>query len=242
MKKKLAIFASLVLIFSVAAAGTYAYLTAQGMAHNVITAGNINITLHDEGKQGETWDDFNKLYPTGASVMPGVTVDKRVYVENTGKNPCYVRVKLTPSAVDAGGSPLATDGQFQLDLASYAQYWTMDSEGFYRYNTMLQPGDKTEMLISSVTFDTKMGNTYMNSRFDILVDAQAVQGQNNTFDTAVGETVLDVKGWPAAPAPTETPADTGSPAVTETPAVTEAPVESPVAPPAESVEPDPVNT
>ncbi len=41
------------------------------------------------------------------------------------------------------------------------------------------------------------------------------------------------------PAP---PAAAGPPAVTETPAVTEAPVESPVAPPAESVEPDPVNT
>lgn len=210
MKKKLAVFASLVLILSVAAAGTYAYLTAQGMAHNVITAGNISATLHDEGKNGDAWEGFNELYPTGASVMPGVTVDKRVYVENVGQNPCYVRVKLTPSATK-DGEPLTTEGQFQLDLERYADSWTLDSEGFYRYNTSLQPGEKTEMLISSVTFDTKMGNAYMNSRFDILVDAQAVQKQNNTFDTTAGETVLDVMGWPES-----------------TSAVTESPAESPV--------------
>ena len=217
MKKKLAVFASLVLILSVAAAGTYAYLTAQGMAHNVITAGNISVTLHDEGKNGDAWEDFNELYPTGASVMPGVTVDKRVYVENVGQNPCYVRVKLTPSAIKAG-EPLTTEGQFQLDLERYADSWTLDSEGFYRYNTSLQPGEKTEMLISSVTFDTKMGNAYMNSRFDILVDAQAVQSQNNTFDTTAGETVLDVKGWPES-----------------TPAASENPGESPAESPVESI-------
>lgn len=202
MKKKLAVFASLVLILSVAAAGTYAYLTAQGMAHNVITAGNISVTLHDEGKNGEEWTDFNQLYPNGAGVMPGVTVDKRVYVENTGKNPCYVRVKLTPTAA-VNGDPLDTEGQFRLDMERYAQFWTLDDDGFYRCNTLLQPGEATEMLISSVTFDEQMGNEYQNARFDIVVDAQAVQGQNNDADPDV----LAVKGWPETdvPEPSEIP-------------------------------------
>lgn len=202
MKKKLAVFASLVLILSVAAAGTYAYLTAQGMAHNVITAGNISVTLHDEGKNGEEWTDFNQLYPNGAGVMPGVTVDKRVYVENTGKNPCYVRVKLTPTAT-VNGDPLDTEGQFRLDMERYAQFWTLDDDGFYRCNTLLQPGEATEMLISSVTFDEQMGNEYQNARFDIVVDAQAVQGQNNDADPDV----LAVKGWPETdvPEPSEIP-------------------------------------
>lgn len=225
MKKKLAVFASLVLILSVAAAGTYAYLTAQGMAHNVITAGNISVTLHDEGKNGDAWEDFNELYPTGASVMPGVTVDKRVYVENVGQNPCYVRVKLTPSATK-DGEPLTTEGQFQLDLERYADSWTLDSEGFYRYNELLQPGEKTEMLLSSVTFDEKMGNAYMNSRFDIVVDVQAVQSQNNIFNQDAGETILNVQGWPQTAAPVVSQPPTDSPEPETTPAASETPTNS----------------
>ena len=69
--------------------------------------------------------------------------------------------------------------------------WTLGADGFYYFNEVLNPGETTDNLFTTVTFSTAMGNSYMNAVFFIGVDAEGVQSQNN------GATVGDAIGWPS---------------------------------------------
>ena len=89
MKRKLLILSVLVICIATLAAGTLAYFTSEGTAHNVITTGGVEIAVQewaDEGRQ----TPFEDL--TG--IMPGMTVTKIAEIRNTGASEAWVRVKV----------------------------------------------------------------------------------------------------------------------------------------------------
>lgn len=190
--KKFAVTAiSLALIASAAAAGTLAYFTDAGTAHNIITSGTVDIEVVEK----TLGDDGEELpYPTDAitGIMPGTTVSKIVRVKNTGTAPAHVRVKvstvvtLADSTVDAEGAQYVS---YEVNTAD----WTEKEDGYYYYNTSLAAGDTTEPLFEEVAFDVTMGNKYQNSTAEIDVQAFATQTANN------GATPLEAAAdsWPA---------------------------------------------
>lgn len=202
MRKKLILAISLVLVLGAAVYGTVAYMTASVTAHNVITAGNVQIELRDQtlGEEGALID-----FPVegGLQVMPGVTADKLVSVENVGNNPCWVRVKLDKTVTLAGEEePFAVDNEIILNFASLADWddnWVDGGDGFYYYTKPLLPagsadGTVTPYLFTEVYFNGELGNEYQGSTVVIKVTAYAVQSENNMAD---GD-VLGVVGWPDA--------------------------------------------
>lgn len=181
-KKKLAVLAMLVVCIAILATGTLAYYTAQETAYNVITTGTLSMDLHDETTDGK---DFPEEGISG--VMPGRVVDKVVYVENDGDVTFWTRIKLEKTIADANGNTDRLNfSHIKLNLNTTD--WT-EQDGYYYYNKPLKPGESTEKLFTKVTFDTSMGNAYMNARVEINVIAQAVQSKNN------GSSALDAVGW-----------------------------------------------
>ena len=178
MKKKLLSLALATMIMSTLAYGTLAYFTSEGRAENKITTGNLEIILHDETTEGAP-------FPVDgiSGVMPGDVVDKVVYVENTGGNSSYVRIKLEQK-ID---SEELSFENITLDINE--EDWTYQ-DGWYYYNEALDKGELTEKLFTKVTFNTDMGNDYMNAKIEINVIAQAVQSKNN------GDSALEALGWP----------------------------------------------
>lgn len=91
MKRRLLAGAVIVMCLSLLAYGTLAYFTAEDIAHNVITSGEIDIELQE-------WADEEKTTPfpeDGVNgVMPGTDVTKIVEVRNTGSNDAYIRVRV----------------------------------------------------------------------------------------------------------------------------------------------------
>lgn len=92
MKKKIL---SLCLVVCLAATaivgGTLAYFTDTDDAENVFTTGNVDIELI------ETFD------PDNAKLMPGINIEKDVFVKNEGTETSYVRVHVAiPSMLDSG--------------------------------------------------------------------------------------------------------------------------------------------
>lgn len=181
-KRKIFLLAILVCCVALSAAGTLAYFTAEETAYNVITTGTLDMTLHEEIANGQP---FPKEGVSG--VMPGQSVDKIVYIENSGDADFYVRISLSMSVANASGKALSAD-VMTLDINTDA--WTKKGD-YYYYNTALKPGEKTAPLFKTVKFDADMGNEYMNCKANIIVSAQSVQSRNN------GETVFDAQGWPA---------------------------------------------
>lgn len=189
MKRKLLIVSVVAICIAILAAGSLAYFTAEGKAHNVITTGGVEIAL-------EEWadEDMTKPYNKEAvSVMPGTKVTKIVQVKNTGASDAWVRVKVEKN-IELGQEieiPGVDNPQEELvALNINTQDWELDTDGFYRYKSVLKPGKTTEPILRSVEFMPAMDNVYQNARISVDISAQAVQYANN------GTTVTAAQGWP----------------------------------------------
>lgn len=184
MKRKIAALVVFIAVAVMSISGTMAYFTADSIATNVITSGNIKIDLIEMEKT----DDGLKPFEDKTGIMPGDTISKIVTVKNTGDNPAYVRVlvnkmvTLESGAISEAGNQLITCDFNTAD-------WTA-VDGYYYYNKPLAAGEETTALFTTVTFSTAMGNLYQNCTATIDVEAQAVQVKNN------GNNVFEAAGWP----------------------------------------------
>ncbi len=196
MKRKLLIVSALAILVAVTAAGTLAYFTDTGTAHNVITTGNVKIELNE-------WADeaCEQPFQDKTGVMPGTKVTKIVEVKNTGTGAAFLRLYVEKNVYGADQKPMKSD-PVSLDFDN--RNWTYsESEGYYYYNRPLEPGKTTEPLFTTVTFDPQMGNEYQNATAHVKVIAYAVQSANN------GDSPQAAKGWPsdtqAEPTPVPNP-------------------------------------
>ena len=183
MKRKLLILSVLAICIATLAAGTLAYFTSEGKAHNVITTGGVEITVQE-------WADEEKTKPfedlTG--VMPNTTVTKIAEIKNTGASDAWVRVKVEKN-IKLQGEGAPDTGLVELTLNTAD--WT-EKDGYYYYTKVLKPGEVTAPIFTAVTFKPDMGNEYQNATATVDVSAQAVQTANN------GTSALTASGWPAA--------------------------------------------
>lgn len=197
MKKKLTVLAVLALCLGLAATGTWAYFTAQKQVHNVITTGKVDIRLLE-------WADADRTQPfedlTG--IMPGMEVTKIAEVKNIGTAPAFIRVQVVVDVYSAEGNALDS-APVKLD---FNQTDWIYHEGYYYYNRILNPGETTEPLFTTVSFDVFMGDAYQEGTTYVNVHAGAVQSANN------GEDPLQATGWPsfAPPEPTIVPLNPGA--------------------------------
>ena len=192
MKRKILILSVLVICVAILAAGSLAYFTADTKAHNVITSGGVDITLNEWANEDRT-----EPFEDRTGVMPGAEVTKIVEVENTGSGSAWVRVQVVLDVYDE--EEKALDPRY-VSLDFNDTDWTY-FEGYYYYNRALAPGETTEPLFTTVSFDAQMGNEYQNSTAYVEVHAGAVQSANNGTDA------LSATGWPsfAPPEPTVAP-------------------------------------
>lgn len=183
MKRKLLILSVLAICIATLAAGTLAYFTSEGKAHNVLTTGGVEIAVQE-------WADENKQTPFEdlEGIMPGMTVTKIAEIKNTGASDAWIRVLITKNIQLAGdGTPNTALVELELNIAD----WT-EKDGYYYYKEALKPGEVTAPILSSVTFEPTMGNEYQNAAATVDISAQAVQTANN------GTSALTASGWPAA--------------------------------------------
>lgn len=186
MKRKILCLSVIVIMLAILAAGTIAYFTAEGRAHNVITTGSVEIELKE-------WADENKTVPFKdlEGVMPNTTVTKIAEIKNIGKSDAWIRVKIKKSIeLKHEGNPDTNLVELNLndrDWITYGEY--------YYYKNALKPGETTTPIFTSVTFKAAMGNEYQDAKATVDIYAQAVQTANNH---ATGGDVKTVKGWPAS--------------------------------------------
>lgn len=188
MKRKILCLSVIAIMLAILAAGTIAYFTAEGRAHNVITTGSINITVVEQQK-GENGTAVE--YPTEpiTNVVPGAEISKIVTIRNDGKSTAWIRVKVG-TEIKLVGEGVADTSLIVLNFDD--KNWT-EKDGYYYYNKPVDPTESTTALFDTVKFDPQMGNEYQNCTVNINIYAQAVQTANNNPEGGVTE----VKGWPA---------------------------------------------
>ncbi len=192
MKKKIFVICIAAVILAIAVGSSLAYFVSSEKAHNVITTGNVNIKLIEK-----TYSSDGKLidFPKEGidNVLPGSTVDKIVYVENTGSATVWIRLKVY-ARITKGGEELPTtlgDDNIPAITFTPSEDW-VEKDGYYYYTKPVSSKGTTDHFIDKVFFSTKIDNNYQQCNANLIVQAEAVQVANN------GNTVLDATGWPEA--------------------------------------------
>lgn len=135
---------------------------------------------------------------------PGESYHKMPYVENVGKNPAYIRIRVMfPAALDTAilnSSMYTTTALNNKEFTmSYDHSGTVDRGGV-KYNVYtftridpLEPGKMTYWNVwGTVHMDTDVTNAEIaelipNGEFDVLVEADAIQADNFADATAAWE-------------------------------------------------------
>ena len=164
LNRKWFLVIALVMSLTMATAGTLAYLTDRDSEANVFTVGNVEIDLKEEFDQG-------------ATLIPGVNIDKKPVVENIGNNDAWVWAEIAiPSELNSTATASKNVIHFNMSADSVVDgkwnWWDGAdySEGAYmikqktingvaydvyvvQYETALKPGDVTEEMIYKVYLD-----------------------------------------------------------------------------------------
>ena len=151
--KKPLIFIALLFSVFLIVGGTIAYYTSSDTFNNEFDTGTYKIETQEAFVSPDNW-------------TPGTTTPKTVIATNKGSTPAAVRIKLTPSWVDANGDPLPLkDGNDNeaaiINFASNLNSKWIYDNGYYYYKKALNENDSTTSLIDSVTFnpDFNISNT-----------------------------------------------------------------------------------
>ena len=184
LKSRLAVVSLVAMVLTLLTQGTLAYYSTIGKATNVITSGNLELTIREKTDQGT---DFPA---EGVYIVPGDVVSKVVTVENSCEHPFYLRVKLV-YGIDS--QELPSEDCFKLNINK--ENWIL-KDGWYYYTKILQPGEETPEVFSHVEIvGSKVDTGYIGKTLSLTVLAQAVQSENNP--PAVDNDVTSVSGWPA---------------------------------------------
>lgn len=205
MKKKLGLITATVALGALlAVGGTLAWFTDTETATNVVTTGNVNISILEND---EVKDDSGITFP--GNKVPGASLDKVVTVANTGANPAYVRVTLDVTGTNSDGSVL-TDDQIALIKAAIkfpeTSTWAADDNVYY-YKGEVAPEGSTEALITGIEIPTTWDNNMTDLQFEVKIVAEAIQSENllaegvkaevTSLKAAFGDAMLD--GAPTVP-------------------------------------------
>ena len=147
MKKNYKPVATLLLLIGLClvVGGTIAYYTSSDTFNNEFNTGTYVIQTQENFVSPDNW-------------TPGTTTPKTVIATNKGSTPAAVRIKLTPSWVDANGDPLPLKDYEDVEAAridfsidSYRR-WIYE-DGYYYYKRVLKENQSTTPLFNSVTFN-----------------------------------------------------------------------------------------
>lgn len=135
-------------------------LSGTGKLVNTFEPGNVTTEVREEFEPTETACVFRK----------------EPVIANTGKNACYVRVRVTASPEE------------QLEISGWdTQNWTKKEDGYYYYNKVLESGASTTPLFKEVSVKEEYVDTIEG--FEVNVYQEAVQAKMNAAD---GSSTTDV--------------------------------------------------
>ena len=189
MKKKILALSMVACLAATALiGGTLAYFTDTKEATNTFTVGNVEIELTEPNWEGTGSQDAPEVYP-------GEPLAKDPTVENTGANPCFVRIKVDGlDCLDpAGEITYRTD----YVTGNLGDKWEKGTDGYFYYTEVLAVGAKTDALFDQIVIPTDLENGDAETEFDVDVTAEAVQAQGAKASWADVQkmTVEEIAAW-----------------------------------------------
>ena len=207
-RKIILLVALLSMVAILGVGGTLAYFTAGDEATNTFTVGSIAIDLIEPD-----WDDVGKAEAVDS--YPGEPLAKDPQVVNTGKNPCFVRIKV--EGLDQFTEKYGDDAMIKLryidaDSVYHEGINTTDWEyneedGYYYYKKVLATVDtagdawnvglvaKTPELFSQIVIPTQLENSEETKPIVVKAYAVQAQGARAAYSDVKNMTVAEIAAW-----------------------------------------------
>ena len=129
MKKKVSVIVTAAALVALIVVGsTLAFFTSQGNVDNVVTMGNVKISLTEPN------------YKDSGIVVPGQTIVKDPTVTNTGSNTAYIRCKIDMTGLSKDEQGQLLDGNIVFGSAEDGtgrDKWFPADDGYYYYQEKL---------------------------------------------------------------------------------------------------------
>lgn len=205
LKKKIAILTTVAVLSVIAVGTTLALFTSRGEFTNIITMGNVGITLTEPMFTANTEGEN-----TVEDVVPNQVIvkDPLVTVEDDSED-VYVRVEVTIAGdlTDIEEEQLlanltlnqgTVDTPDDVAIGTLDSVWYLSDDGYYYYRPdvldetagILSAGEE-RYVFDSVRIPETWSNEVAGKEFVISITAYAVQADNFT----PGEDILGVYGW-----------------------------------------------
>lgn len=186
MKKKIVTLSLVVALAATAViGGTLAYFTDTDEKTNVLTVGNVDITLTEPN-----WDKTGSKDAEDA--YPGEPLAKDPTVTNDGANPCFVRVKVE---WDENIGPM--EYRTGYESGKLGEGWVDGKDGYFYYEGVLEVGETTDALFDQIVVPVELENDDTDTAYNVVVSAQAVQAQGARPSWAAVQTmsVEEIAAW-----------------------------------------------
>lgn len=117
--------------------------------------------------------EIEEVFTPGTEIEPGTPKQKDVKITNTGTTPLFVRVMALPKILDPNGTllPGGIGDEITVNLSSD---WQDGGDGYYYYKDIVEPGNSTPSLFTSVTLASGLGEEYDDAEFTIQVKSETI--------------------------------------------------------------------
>lgn len=172
-KRKTFLIILLVIVLFIVGFGCYALFSNTIDIEQIINFGRVDlVVVEDESTPNNEF-----------AILPGDVINKKIDIVNNGNHPLFIRVKIN---ITIDGEIFAGNGiSTNIDTSNW-----LYKDGYYYYGDVVNSGDKipvfNEISIDLFEFD----NSYLNKKFNVSVDVDGVQSENN------GEDAIEAFGWP----------------------------------------------
>lgn len=163
--------------------GTLAWFTSQDKVSNIFATGGVDNPNGANGNGVEIWEQ----YKPRTNMVPGDKETKLVQTQNTTTYDSFIRVKITPKWKDSKLNDEMIElafGDNNSNLGSGDGQWLKGSDGYYYYMAKVASKKFTNPILSSVKLSTAAGSEYRSAKFDVLVEAESIQADNDAQDDA----------------------------------------------------------
>lgn len=175
--------------------GSLAYFTDTDQKDNTFTVGNVDITLTEPNWEGSGSLDAPEVYP-------GEALAKDPTVENTGANPCFVRIKVTGLNQFGEGNPIIYRTVDAYEAYSLGENWFLADDGYFYYydadsdtHGVLAVGGKTDALFDQIVMPTGLTGNEETEPVTVTAEAVQAQGARPSWDAVQNMTVNQIANW-----------------------------------------------
>lgn len=163
---------ALTLVLLVGTAYTFAYFHENRTYVNAFKTADYSVALKEIFTPVNNW-------------APGISKDKKVWVENSGTADAFVRIKYQESWSD--NLPLTIDGQDTV-LKSWTQEWSTEWTkigNWWYYNKVLKAGTQTNRILDTITMNPLVSNDthaadYGRSTYSLTFQEEDLQAESDT--------------------------------------------------------------